>query len=252
MRAILTYHSIDDSGSPISITREAFQRHMRWLAGGGGGVRVVRLEELGALPPETDAVALTFDDGFANFGVEAAPILQDHGLPATLFVVTDHVGRTNAWNGREEAGVPVLPLLDWGALCRLTELGGVTLGGHTRRHPHLPALRGALLLEEIAGAAERLRAETGASPRTFAYPYGDRNGEVVRVVADYYQLACTTDLRMLDPVEDPMRLPRLDAYYFREPGQLEKWGTSSFRLRLRVRAEARRVRQAFRVVSGSH
>ena len=34
MRAVLTYHSIDDSGSPISVRRDAFQRHVKWLASG--------------------------------------------------------------------------------------------------------------------------------------------------------------------------------------------------------------------------
>ena len=34
MRAILTYHSIDESGSPISVDPDAFRRHVRWLASG--------------------------------------------------------------------------------------------------------------------------------------------------------------------------------------------------------------------------
>ena len=66
MRAILTYHSIDPSGSPISVSPAAFRRHIEWLA--SGRVRVVRLEELMRLPAGEDAVALTFDDGFAKFG----------------------------------------------------------------------------------------------------------------------------------------------------------------------------------------
>jgi hypothetical protein len=30
MRAILTYHSIDSSGSPVSLTEETFQAHERF------------------------------------------------------------------------------------------------------------------------------------------------------------------------------------------------------------------------------
>ena len=56
MRAILTYHSIDESGSPISVAPAAFRRHVEWLA--SGRVRVVSLEEIVRLNDAVDAVAL--------------------------------------------------------------------------------------------------------------------------------------------------------------------------------------------------
>ena len=98
MRAILTYHSIDESGSPISISEDVFRSQITWLA--KGHVKVVPLETLMRMPASANAVALTFDDGFVNFGDVAAPLLADHGLPSTLFVVTDAAGRTNRWSGR--------------------------------------------------------------------------------------------------------------------------------------------------------
>ena len=48
MRAILTYHSIDDSGSPISVSPAAFRRQLEWLV--AERVRVVPLSELSHLP----------------------------------------------------------------------------------------------------------------------------------------------------------------------------------------------------------
>jgi peptidoglycan/xylan/chitin deacetylase (PgdA/CDA1 family) len=110
MRAILTYHSIDESGSAISISESVFRGHVSWLA--RGGVRVVSLDALMRLPADANAVALTFDDGFVNFGDIAAPLLADHGLPSTLFVVSDAVGKTNRWPGRADRGIPELPLLN--------------------------------------------------------------------------------------------------------------------------------------------
>ena len=44
MRAILTYHSIDESGSPISMSEEVFRSQIAWLA--KGHVKVVSLETL--------------------------------------------------------------------------------------------------------------------------------------------------------------------------------------------------------------
>src|SRR6185503_12977388 len=104
MRAILTYHSIDSSGSPISLSEETFRAHVRFF--GSGRVAVVPVADLPAVPDERDAVALTFDDGFLNFTSSAMPLLSHLGFPATVFVVSDAVGGTNAWGGMAAPGIP--------------------------------------------------------------------------------------------------------------------------------------------------
>src|SRR5687767_3782391 len=109
MRAILTYHSIDSSGSPISVDASTFRRQVEWLA--AGWVRVVALEDLLDQPSDVDAVSLTFDDAFENFGTIASPLLEEHGLPSTVFVVTDRAGQTNQWDAAPQRGIPTLPLL---------------------------------------------------------------------------------------------------------------------------------------------
>lgn len=239
MRAILTYHSLDSSESPISVNPGEFRRQVEWLA--SGRVRVVRLPDLLRLPPSAHAVALTFDDGFRNFGEVAAPLLRDHSLPATLFVVAGHAGGTNAWGGRPDPRVPTLPLLDWSELGRLAEQG-VRLGGHTRTHPHLTRLPAAALEDELAGAAATILAETGQRAEEFAYPFGDVNPAVARAARQVYAFGCTTELRWVRPGTDPLLLPRLDMYYLRAPGALEGWGSRSFGGRLWVRGQARRIR----------
>ncbi len=247
MRAILTYHSIDDSGSPISVAPEDFRRQVRWLA--SGRVRVVPLRELAALPGQTDAVALTFDDAFANFGAIAWPMLRDAGLPVTQFVVTGHAGGTNAWGGVADPRVPTLPLLDWAALGRLAQ-EGLSLGAHTRSHPHLPAVPDAALAEELGDTIEVLRRETGQVVDEFAYPYGAVDRRVATAVARSFRWAVTTELRPLGLMEDPVRLPRLDMFYLQAPGKLEAWGTPRFAGGIWVRAQARRLRQTLAVVGG--
>lgn len=242
MKAILTYHSVDCSESPISVSEDAFKRHVRWLA--SGAVTVTTVEELLRMPEGADAVAITFDDGFSNFGDIAAPLLASHGLPSTLFVVTDHVGGTNAWGGVRDPGVPTLPLLDWQELARLSD-HGVTLGAHTRSHRHLSALARDELVEEIAGSARLLEQRTGQDPAGFAYPYGTVSDEAAALVREEYRWGCTTELRSLEDADDRSRLPRLDMYYFRDRGRLETWGTARFRYYLKLRSHARRVRQRF-------
>jgi len=241
MRAILTYHSVDDSGSVVSIDEAAFRRHVRWLA--SGRVRVTGVTELLDLPTSADGIALTFDDGFANFASVAWPLLRDHGLPATLFIATDFVGRSNDWARRGHA-IPRLPLLDWDEIGRLAE-EGVAIGSHSRTHPDLRALPEVVLAEEIEGAASRIRSEVGTAPTVFAYPFGLLDDAAVAAVRSAHALACTAELRALRDHEDPCRVPRLDCLYFRRPGTLEAWGTGRFRGRLRLRAGLRRLRGAF-------
>ena len=249
MKAILTYHSIDDSGSVISTDPATFREHVKWLA--AGAVRVTPLDEVLHLPSDADAVALTFDDGFENLGTIAAPLLADHGLVATAFVVTDHVGGTNAWGGIESSGIPTLRLLDWDGLGRLTELG-VALGSHGRTHARLTTLSGAHLAEEVLRSADTVAAALGTRPTAFAYPYGSVSAEARSLVATAYRHACTTELRPLGDDDDPHLLPRLDMHYFREPRRLERWGTAEFRRRLWLRAQARRVRQQLVGFGRSH
>ncbi|MBI1722738.1 MAG: polysaccharide deacetylase family protein [Gemmatimonadetes bacterium] len=248
MRAILTYHSIDSSGSVISVDAKRWRAHSRWLE--SGAVRVLGLEELVRGDSMGDALALTFDDGFANFADEAWPPLRDRGLPVTVFVVSDHAGGTNAWAGKSAPGIPTLGLLDWDAIGRLAE-EGVTIGAHTRTHPDLRTLDPSALADELEGAAERIAARTGRRPGAFAYPYGATDARVTAAAGHAYRVACTTEFRALRQGEDPSALPRLDAHYFRAPGRLESWGSGSFRRYLWLRGRARRVRSALAVLGGS-
>jgi len=239
VRAILTYHSIDPSESVISVDEPMFRRHAEWLA--SSPVRAVSVDELLSADESEDCLAVVFDDAFESFGSVAWPIMRDLGIPATVFVVTGRVGERNDWGGSEEPGVPTLPLLDWNALGRLAEQG-VRVESHTRLHPHLTGLAPARLADEVAGSAEDLRARLGREPRGLAYPYGAVDAAAVSAARETYAWACTTELTVLDGGEAPHRLPRLDAFYVRRPGQLEAWGTGTFRGRLAMRRAARDAR----------
>lgn len=243
MRAILTYHSIDESGSAISVSRQAFERHVRWL--GSGAVRVTSLEELMTVTDDCDAVAITFDDAFESVAAIAAPLLREHGLPATVFVVTEHVGRTNAWGGRASPGIPTMSLLDWPSLARLAE-DGLSLGAHSRTHPDLTTVDLETVRDEIAGSVATLERETGTRPSCFAYPYGRVNAAVADVAASVCGQAFTADLRPLRPDDSPFLLPRFDAYYFQAAGRLESWGRPGWHAYVRCRSMLRELR---RVVS---
>jgi len=215
---------------------------MRWLA--EHNIPVIPLNSI-LDPGPNDAVALTFDDGFSNFEKIALPLLVAHGFPATLFVVSRMVGRTNEWNRVGGSfRLPVLPLLDWNGVERVSAQG-VDIGAHSRTHPSITSLKKPEVGGEVAGCRNDIRRALGITPRSFCYPYGNVNGSVLAAVAATYTVAVTSELRELNLAMDkPHLIPRIDMYYFRRPGRLESWGTSAFSRYLRFRRAGRQAKRS--------
>jgi peptidoglycan/xylan/chitin deacetylase (PgdA/CDA1 family) len=90
---------------------------------------------------------------------------------------------------------------------------GVEIGCHTVTHPILAALPAAEQEAEVAGARDRIAAETGVVPRLFAYPNGaaaDFTDETVRIVREAgFLAACTTVRASNRPGCDLLRLGRI-------------------------------------------
>ncbi len=93
---VLIYHRVlprPDPMYPYEPDAMTFRRQMQALA---ADFRVLalsealRLQQQGRLPAQ--AVAVTFDDGFADNATEALPILRELGLPATFFVASGYLG----------------------------------------------------------------------------------------------------------------------------------------------------------------
>ena len=243
MRAILTYHSIDRSGSIISVTPDAFRSHIEWLA--KGNVLVVGLTELLALSDDVNAVALTFDDGLVSVASEAAPLLAAHAFPATVFVVSEHVGLDNRWNGGADPAIPVQKVLGWDALGQLRSQG-FTIGAHTRRHRHLQHCSNDEVADEMGGSADDIAAALGDRPATFAYPYGTFSPRVARIAAEHYDLSCTTEFQPVHADTPREKVPRLDAWYYQNAKMLRHWGDPIFALSVTMGHALRRARRKIR------
>lgn len=213
--AILMYHSLDESGSPVSIRPDVFRAQMDWLASNA------RVAPLAALRDTPGAVALTFDDGFRNFYEHALPVLAAHGFPATVFVVSGHCGGWNDW--AQPRGIPRLALMGWSEL-EEAAAAGVTLGAHTATHPRLSKLDEAALDREMAVSRAAIEDRTGRPADTFAYPYGDWSAPVRRAAERHFRLACGTRLALVSPESDMLELPRIDVYYLRNRRRFEALG----------------------------
>jgi peptidoglycan/xylan/chitin deacetylase (PgdA/CDA1 family) len=182
---ILMYHRVAPSGSDSlarwRVTPAAFEEQLAYLR--DTGYRSVTLAEwrhaaAARRALNGRAVLLTFDDGYADFAEHAWPLLQRYGFGATVFLVSDRVGEVNLW---DRPHAEALRLMDWTTLRELAAQG-VVFGAHSASHPPLTALDPADVVREGCRSLVTLARELGLPPSAFAYPYGDTDGAVQRLI----------------------------------------------------------------------
>jgi peptidoglycan/xylan/chitin deacetylase (PgdA/CDA1 family) len=214
---ILTYHSLDDSGSVLSTPPRVFAEQMQILS--QQGVKVVPLDMLGPMLgstfPSKPLVAITFDDGFRNVYEHGFPVLQRFGFAGTVFLVTDYCGKTNDWPCQPH-WVERRPILGWTEV-REMSMNGIAFGSHTRTHPDLRELPPRQIEEELVVSKGTIEDALGRPVDMFAYPYGTYNETVKHLVQSHFSLSCTTTLGFVKPGSDPLALERVDMYYLRHP-----------------------------------
>ncbi len=203
---VLEYHYIDDTGSPLSVSRADLRTHLHALRDGGWHA-LTPAEYLARLanPPSISAkeVFITFDDGHESFARVAAPLLLEFGFTATVFVVTDLVGRTAEWFDRDRERIERLlasfaftrreraaltnshDRFAKGKLSSVDELAslrdrGFGIESHSSRHRFSTELPPQELLEDLVDSRTWLRDKLGIDGRLLCYPYGDWNDRVAR------------------------------------------------------------------------
>lgn len=94
---ILMYHRVAEADIDpwgLCVTPRHFAEHLRVLQNEACPLSLrefARLNREGRLPKR--AVAVTFDDGYADNLYRARPLLEARGIPATVFVAADYIGK---------------------------------------------------------------------------------------------------------------------------------------------------------------
>jgi peptidoglycan/xylan/chitin deacetylase (PgdA/CDA1 family) len=240
---ILTYHSLDDSGSVISVSPRIFADQMRILH--ELGVRVVPLSTiqdiLGGAVASERVVAITFDDGFRSVYEHAFPVLQRYGFPATIFPVTDYCGKTNDWPS-QPLHMKRHPLLTWNEIREMNQ-EGIAIGSHTRTHPDLRMLPDHRVEEELLASKRQIEDRVGCPVSMFAYPYGVYNDAVRDIVQAHFSLSCSTSLGFVSRQSDLFALERLDMYYLRHPVMFRRLFSKEMDIYIRFRQGVRDLRE---------
>ena len=193
-----------------------FKRHFRVV---GLGEIVDKLERGERFHRE---MAITFDDGYVDASEVAAPILEAHGLTATVFLVSGFVGtRTVPWWDRQSGRAHAF--MDWDQ-ARAMQDKGFTMGAHTRTHQDLGKIGGAAAEEELRLSRDELEAGLGRAVDLFAYPYGypEHISEENRLLAARTGYRCCCGYGdFVESGSDPFRLGRLPvSIWYSSPAHL--------------------------------
>ncbi|MCK4305951.1 MAG: polysaccharide deacetylase family protein [Candidatus Eisenbacteria sp.] len=204
---ILQYHHVGDDTPPsTSVTLEQFGKHLTYLDEHGYNVwsleRVVSSLQGGKQLPE-NCVAITIDDAYRSVHDEAFPRLKERGWPFTVFVSTEGVD------------LGIRSYMTWDQMRELSR-SGVVFAPHSHTHGHLVYRQEGeseqewrnRVTRDIQLSMERLEQELGSVPNLFAYPYGEYNAELKRIVLDLDLVGLGQQSGAIWPGSDFGALPR--------------------------------------------
>ncbi|WP_439133212.1 polysaccharide deacetylase family protein [Pseudomaricurvus sp.] len=204
---VLQYHHVSDATpASTSTTPALFRQHMEYLE--SEGYEVVSLPELleGYTSSEDDRakrVAITFDDGYSSVYTTAYPELKKRGWPFTVFVNTKPLDEH--WK----------EFTDWDQL-REMAANGATIANHTVNHGHLIRRQEGeseeewrqRIKEDLLLAEKRIKQETGQNHRILAYPFGEYDLALMKLLKSLDFVGFGQHSGPLGSSHSPQALPR--------------------------------------------
>jgi peptidoglycan/xylan/chitin deacetylase (PgdA/CDA1 family) len=207
------YHSIatstTDEFRDLTVDPVLFAEQIGALA--DESCRFVRFADIPAALQETTPVnspivAITVDDGLADFVSGALPTLVESKASATLFTPTAYVGKTTMWMRGDDGQRPVLGWQDLRDLVR----AGFEVGSHGHAHLAADVNTADVVCSDARRSKSLLEDQLGIEVTSFAYPFGQQTRRSRRAIrqAGFLQACSTLGLPAL-PDDDRMALPRL-------------------------------------------
>ena len=178
---ILMYHYIsippDDADkyrTDLSVAPSAFREQMTYLA--ENGFESIDLYDLSLaitdkkeLPQKP--IIITMDDGYRDNFENAFPILQELGMKATFFVVTELIDKEFE------------NYMTWPMAKEMVD-AGMRIEPHSKTHADLSGQEREYIVYEVLGSQESIAAHVGYTPRYFCYPGGRYDELTLEVVQD--------------------------------------------------------------------
>ncbi len=178
---ILTYHKVDTKFE-LGITRvtpNQFEKQIKFLS--ENGYKSLLVSEARKLNNTDEKfICITFDDGYKSVIEFAFPILKKYNFTATVFVISNFIGKRNDW----DFGFGIkFKHLDWDDLKILCE-NGWEIGSHSANHQALTLLDEEKIKNELETSKFEIEKNLGIKITSFAPPFSRYNEKVVKLAFD--------------------------------------------------------------------
>ena len=207
---VLFYHSMDESGSLLSISKKNFVRQMNYLKESGydsltSQKFLEHFENRNNKSFPGKKFLVTFDDGYKN-NIEAIDILKELNFSAVIFVTTGYIGGYNDFCERD---VPKLPMLAMEEIRNLSK-SGAEFGAHGHTHRNITDLTNDEALSDISKSKQILENELGSKVISFCYPRGKYASNSEKILKNLgFKIAFTSKTGIVSPKSSPYFLPRV-------------------------------------------
>lgn len=173
--SILAYHLVDPrfNWGVTRVTPRQFAGQIKFLIDQQFAIQTIS-DYLTSPSTDIRRVAITFDDGYESVYTYALPILQKHGVTASVFINPAYMGQFNTWDvnsGRR------FRHMNWSQVAEL-RANGWEIGPHGMRHRDLTRLSAQAIEWELTLSAALIERKIGACSSVFSYPFGNTNAVV--------------------------------------------------------------------------
>lgn len=173
---ILMYHSVGPGSDPLGVSEAEFDAHLSYLQ--AAGFKTISLGEMldhqtRHKPIPENAIVLTFDDGTEDAASRVLPLLKQHQMRATFFVIAGFTAPDGAPRHFVEGRRGRVGFLTWPEVRALRD-AGMEIGSHTVRHPRLSNLPRVQVRDELVESKRMLELGLGQPVDFFAYPFTAR------------------------------------------------------------------------------
>ncbi|MCR5833608.1 MAG: polysaccharide deacetylase family protein [Selenomonadaceae bacterium] len=216
---ILEYHQVtgeefNDGSEVYNVPPKEFSAQLDYLQ--AEGYTTITLQDfMRAVHGKTELpdkpIVLTFDDGYENNYTEMLPILEEHGMTAVVYVITNEVGKKNYLTLEQIKDM---------------QRRGIEIGSHTADHLPLTYMDAKIRRSQIADSKTFLEWSGLNTIYSLSYPNGAFNDEIIELLKENKYLTAVTGEAGLNTLEtNPYKLYRI---HIREP----RFGLTEFKFRL--------------------